>query len=54
MDDARREQQAIEPACTRPPRKVLDTLDREWDGLARHRDFPDIDLDNNASRESAA
>ena len=51
MDDARREQQAIfslHPAA----RKVLDTLDREWDGLIRHRDFPDIDLDNNAAERA--
>ena len=26
---------------------MLATLDREWDGLARHRDFPDLALDNN-------
>jgi len=41
MDTARREQQAIyslHPAA----KKVLATLDREWDGLVRHRDFPDI------------
>jgi len=51
MDTARREQQAIHslhPAA----RKVLDTLDREWDGLIRHRDFPDIDLDNNAAERA--
>lgn len=51
MDDARREQQAIyslHPAA----RKVLATLDREWDGLIRHRDFPDIDLDNNAAERA--
>jgi hypothetical protein len=33
-------------------RKVLATLDREWDGLARHRDFPDLDLDNNSSERA--
>jgi len=51
MDTARREQQAIyslHPAA----RKVLDTLDREWDGLVRHRDFPDIDLDNNEAERA--
>jgi hypothetical protein len=29
--------------------KVLATLDREWDGLARHREFPELALDNNTS-----
>jgi transposase len=51
MDTARQEQQAIyslHPAA----RKVLDTLDREWGGLIRHRDFPDIDLDNNAAERA--
>jgi transposase len=51
MDTARREQAAIyslHPAA----RKVLATLDREWDGLVRHRDFPDIDLDNNSAERA--
>jgi hypothetical protein len=29
--------------------RFLATLDREWDGLARHREFPELDLDNNTS-----
>jgi transposase len=47
MDTIRREQAAL---CSLHPaaKKVLATLDREWDGLARHRDFPDIALDNYA------
>ncbi len=51
MDTVRREQAAIyslHPAA----KKVLATLDREWDGLARHRDFPDIELDNNAAERA--
>ena len=28
-------------------KKALATLDREWDGLIAHRDFPVIGLDNN-------
>ena len=32
--------------------KVLATLDREWDGLARHREFPELPLDNNASERA--
>jgi len=48
MDTARGEQAAsysLHPAA----KKVLATLDREWDGLVRHRDFPDIALDNNSA-----
>jgi transposase len=51
MDTARQRQQALyslHPAA----RKVLDTLDREWDGLVRHRDFPDIALDNNPAERA--
>lgn len=51
MDAARREQAAIHslhPAA----KKVLATLDREWDGLIRHRDFPDIALDNNPAERA--
>lgn len=32
--------------------KVLATLDREWDGLARHREFPELALDNNTSERA--
>lgn len=51
MDTVRQEQAAIyslRPAA----KKVLATLDREWAGLAAHRDFPDIDLDNNAAERA--
>lgn len=51
LDTARREEAAIDslhPAA----KKVLATVDREWDGLVRHRDFPDIDLDNNAAERA--
>jgi transposase len=40
------------PVIFGSPAKVLATLDREWDGLARHRDFPDLDLDNNVSERA--
>ncbi|WP_322749734.1 MULTISPECIES: IS66 family transposase [unclassified Frankia] len=33
-------------------KKVLATLDREWDGLVRHRDFPDVALDNNPAERA--
>ena len=51
MDTARKQEAQIyslRPAA----RKVLATLDREWDGLAAHRDFPDIDLDNNVAERA--
>lgn len=51
IDAARTEQAALQglhPAAA----KVLATLDREWDGLARHRDFPDIALDNNTAERA--
>jgi hypothetical protein len=32
--------------------KVLATLDREWDGLARHREYPELPLDNNTSERA--
>jgi transposase len=51
MDTVRRDQAALyslHPAA----KKVLATLDREWDGLARHRDFPDIALDNNPAERA--
>ena len=47
--DTVRRQQATGPALHPAAAKVLATLDREWDGLARHRDFPDTALDNNIS-----
>jgi len=51
MDTVRR-QQMVGPALHPAAAKVLATLDREWDGLARHRDFPDLDLDNNRSERA--
>ena len=32
-----------------PAKKALATLDREWDGLTAHRDYPVVSLDNNAA-----
>jgi transposase len=51
IDTARREESTIyslRPAA----KKVLATLDREWDGLVAHRNFPDIDLDNNVAERA--
>ena len=47
--DTSRHAQTAHPDLLHPAAaKVLATLDREWDGLARHRD-PDLALDNNIS-----
>ena len=48
IDEARKKQMAA-PGLAEPARKALATLDREWDGLAAHRDYPVIGLDNNAA-----
>ncbi|MDQ4032890.1 MAG: IS66 family transposase, partial [Actinomycetota bacterium] len=40
--------QLLHPAAA----KVLTTLDREWDGLARHRAHPELALDNNTSERA--
>jgi hypothetical protein len=50
--DTARHQQIRGPGLHPAARKVLATLDREGDGLARHRDFPDLDLDNNKSERA--
>ncbi len=51
--DAARAAQGAHPELLHPAAaKVLTTLDREWDGLARHREFPELDLDNNTSERA--
>jgi transposase len=50
--DTTRHQQAAGPGLHPAARKVLATLEREWDGLIRHRDFPGLDLDNNKSERA--
>jgi hypothetical protein len=47
IDEARKKQMAA-PGLQEPAKKALATLDREWDGLAAHRDYPMIGLDNYA------
>ena len=42
------------PGLQEPAKKALATLDREWDGLAAHRDYPMISLDNNAAERACA
>jgi transposase len=51
--DAERSAQLSHAALLHPAAaKVLATLDREWDGLARHREFPELALDNNSSERA--
>jgi transposase len=51
--DADRKTQTTHPRLLHPAAaKALATLDREWEGLARHREFPDLALDNNTSERA--
>lgn len=51
--DADRKAQGAHPGLLHPAAaKVLATLDREWEGLARHREFPELALDNNTSERA--
>jgi hypothetical protein len=47
--DQTRTRQMAAPGLQEPAKKALATLEREWDGLAAHRDYPMISLDNNAA-----
>jgi transposase len=48
IDEARKKQMAA-PGLREPAKKALATLDREWDGLTAHRDYPMVSLDNNTA-----
>jgi transposase len=51
--DSERHAQAANAHLMHPAAvKVLATLDREWDGLTRHREFPELPLDNNAAERA--
>ena len=50
--DTDRQAQMASPGLQQPAKKALATLDREWGGLAAHRDYPMISLDNNASERA--
>ena len=50
--DAARRKQAAAPSLQEPAKKTLATLDREWDGLVRHREYPMISLDNNTAERA--
>jgi Transposase IS66 family len=41
--------QMAAPRLQEPAKKALATLDREWDRLTAHRDYPMISLDSNAA-----
>lgn len=47
-----RHEQMARPGLAPRAAKVLATLDREWDGLAAHRDFPLLPLDNNTAERA--
>ena len=46
MIDEARKKQAEAPGLQEPAKKALAILDREWDGLISHRDYPLVSLDN--------
>ena len=47
-----RRKQMAAPGLAEPAKKALATLDREWHGLAAHRGYPMISLDNNAAERA--
>ena len=53
ISEARKKQMAA-PGLAEPAKKALATLDREWDGLAAHRGYPMVSLDNNAAERAIA
>jgi transposase len=50
--DAARSEQRAAPGLQEPAKKALATLARGWDGLAAHRDYPMVSLDNNAAERA--
>jgi len=51
IDEARKKQMQA-PGLAQPAKKALATLDREWDGLTAHRDYPVVSLDNNKAERT--
>ena len=51
IDEARKKQIAA-PGLQEPAKKALATLDREWDGILAHRDYPMVSLDNNKAERA--
>ena len=52
MIDAERKKQAQAPGLQEPAKKALATLNREWDGITAHRDYPMISIDNNIAERA--
>jgi transposase len=50
--DETREKQAQAPGLQEPAKRALATLDREWDGIIAHRDYPMVGLDNNLAERT--
>ena len=50
--DAERKKQAQAPGLQEPAKKALATLNREWDGITAHRDYPMISIDNNIAERA--
>jgi transposase len=50
--DAARRQQMAAPGLQEPAKKALATMDRQWDGLAAHRNYPMVSLDNNVAERA--
>ena len=50
--DTARKKQAQAPGLQEPAKKALATLNREWDGLIAHRDYPMLSLDNNLAERT--
>lgn len=50
--DETRKKQALAPGLQEPAKKALATLNREWDGLAAHRSYPMVSLDNNTAERA--
>jgi transposase len=50
--DQTRKEQAKGPGLAAPAKKALATLDRQWDGLIAHRDYPMTGLDNNLAERT--
>jgi hypothetical protein len=51
IDEARKKQMQA-PGLQQPAKKALATLDREWDGILAHRDYPMVSLDNNKAERT--
>jgi len=50
--DGERKKQVQAPGLQEPAKKALATLEREWEGIIAHRDYPMISLDNNIAERA--